>query len=166
MTNYLDYYNQLNAQTNGFGGFGTDLTNQALTTNPNLKGTSWLDSITSTLGSGYDFLTKPFKGTPVTNKAGDVIGINPGVGTSILQGLGSIGSLYLANQALDQQRDQFNFNKKGAINSYADQAKVYNTSVEDRYRALASTKTELTPEQRAAYVQEQVDKNKLSGRLV
>ena len=166
MANYLDYYNQLNAQTNGFGDFGTGLTNQALTANPNLNNTSWFDSITSTLGSGYDFLTKPFKGTTVTNKAGDVIGINPGVGTNILQGIGSIGSLYLANQANELFRDQYNYNKTASINSYADQAKAYNTNIEDKYRALASTKTELSPEQRTAYIQEQVDKNKLSGRLV
>lgn len=166
MTNYLDYYGQLGTQNQGFGSYGSDLTKQALTSNTGLKGSSWLDSLTGAFGSGFDFLTKPFKGTAVTNKAGDVIGMNPGVGTSILQGLSSIGSLYLANQALEQQKDQFNFNKAGAINSYADQAKVYNTSVEDRYRALASTKTDLTPEQRSAYIQEQVDKNKLSGRLV
>ena len=166
MTNYLDYYGQLGTQNQGFGSYGSDLTNQALTSNPNLKGTSWLDSLTGAFGSGYDFLTKPFKGTAVTNKAGDVIGINPGVGTNILQAGAQLGQLFLANQANELFRDQLNYNKTAGINSYADQAKVYNTNVEDRYRALASTKTDLTPEQRSAYIQEQVDKNKLSGRLV
>lgn len=51
-----------------------------------------------------------------------------------LQGLASIGNLYLGSKALGMAKDQFDFSKQMAQTNLKNQVTSYNTGLEDRLR--------------------------------
>lgn len=74
-----------------------------------------------------------------------------------IQGVGTIGNLWLGWRALDQAQEQFDFQKGMAKKNYANALKSYNDAVDDRMRRRHGGYSE-------EYIQEQIDKKRLNGK--
>ena len=152
-----------NALMNQYNDYGKQLT-AAMNAGQDTSGImSSMDSISSRL-SGLEDLSSYFGKTPdqmspvemqlaqnyMNNQTGITGWVNNNFGGwgNVFSGLQGIGNLYMglqnlsmAKDALGMQQDAFNFNKQLSSQNYANQAKAYNTAIEDRLRARAFTET-------------------------
>lgn len=152
-----------NALMNQYNDYGKQLT-AAMNAGQDTSGImSSMDSISSRL-SGLEDLASYFGKTPnqmspvemqlaqnyMNNSTGVTGWVNNNFGGwgNVFSGLQGIGNLYMglqnlsmAKDALGMQQDAFNFNKQLSSQNYANQAKAYNTAIEDRLRARAFTET-------------------------
>lgn len=152
-----------NALMNQYNDYGKQLT-AAMNAGQDTSGImSSMDSISSRL-SGLEDLASYFGKTPnqmspvemqlaqnyMNNQTGITGWVNNNFGGwgNVFSGLQGIGNLYMglqnlsmAKDALGMQQDAFNFNKQLSSQNYANQAKAYNTAIEDRLRARAFTET-------------------------
>lgn len=153
-------YNALMNQYNDYGKQLTAAMNAGQDTSSIM---SSMDSISSRL-AGLEDLSSYFGKTPdqmspvemqlaqnyMNNQTGITGWVNNNFGGwgNVFSGLQGIGNLYMglqnlsmAKDALGMQQDAFNFNKQLSSQNYANQAKAYNTAIEDRLRARAFTET-------------------------
>ena len=153
-------YNALMNQYNDYGKQLTAAMNAGQDTSSIM---SSMDSISSRL-AGLEDLSSYFGKTPdqmspvemqlaqnyMNNSTGVTGWVNNNFGGwgNVFSGLQGIGNLYMglqnlsmAKDALGMQQDAFNFNKQLSSQNYANQAKAYNTAIEDRLRARAFTET-------------------------
>ena len=152
-----------NALMNQYNDYGKQLT-AAMNAGQDTSGImSSMDSISSRL-AGLEDLASYFGKTPdqmspvemqlaqnyMNNQTGITGWVNNNFGGwgNVFSGLQGIGNLYMglqnlsmAKDALGMQQDAFNFNKQLSSQNYANQAKAYNTAIEDRLRARAFTET-------------------------
>lgn len=152
-----------NALMNQYNDYGKQLT-AAMNAGQDTSGImSSMDSISSRL-AGLEDLSSYFGKTPdqmspvemqlaqnyMNNQTGITGWVNNNFGGwgNVFSGLQGIGNLYMglqnlsmAKDALGMQQDAFNFNKQLSSQNYANQAKAYNTAIEDRLRARAFTET-------------------------
>lgn len=160
--NGMQNYNY-NALINQYNDYGKQLT-AAMNAGQDTSGImSSMDSISSRL-AGLEDLSSYFGKTPdqmspvemqlaqnyMNNQTGITGWVNNNFGGwgNVFSGLQGIGNLYMglqnlsmAKDALGMQQDAFNFNKQLSSQNYANQAKAYNTAIEDRLRARAFTET-------------------------
>lgn len=160
--NGMQNYNY-NALMNQYNDYGKQLT-AAMNAGQDTSGImSSMDSISSRL-AGLEDLSSYFGKTPdqmspvemqlaqnyMNNQTGITGWVNNNFGGwgNVFSGLQGIGNLYMglqnlsmAKDALGMQQDAFNFNKQLSSQNYANQAKAYNTAIEDRLRARAFTET-------------------------
>lgn len=160
--NGMQNYNY-NALMNQYNNYGQQLTAAMNAGQDTSSIMSNMDSISSRL-AGLEDLASYFGKTPdqmspvemqlaqnyMNNTTGITGWVNNNFGGwgNVFSGLQGIGNLYMglqnlsmAKDALGMQQDAFNFNKQLSSQNYANQAKAYNTAVEDRLRARAFTET-------------------------
>ena len=160
--NGMQNYNY-NALMNQYNDYGKQLTAAMNAGQDTSSIMSSMDSISSRL-AGLEDLSSYFGKTPdqmspvemqlaqnyMNNQTGITGWVNNNFGGwgNVFSGLQGIGNLYMglqnlsmAKDALGMQQDAFNFNKQLSSQNYANQAKAYNTAIEDRLRARAFTET-------------------------
>ena len=98
-----------------------------------LGGTNPIGLNPQTSGMGMQYGGKT--ATPGLNlNQGNGFGFNMPTMQLGLQGLASIGNLYLGSKALGMAKDQFDFSKQMAQTNLKNQVTSYNTGLEDRLR--------------------------------
>lgn len=119
--------------------------------------------------SGYGSMSAPATGSivPTGGAAAAPQGFMQGAKTwlsngqnlgSVFQGIGALTNAYLGFRQLSMAKDQLNFQKDSWAKNFANSAKTYNTSLEDRIRGRTADYSG-----KESDVQSYLAKHKLSG---
>jgi len=99
------------------------------------------------------------------DSSGNGFGNNMQTWNTGLNALTGLGKLYLGYEAMNQQKDQFEFNKDLAQRNLANQAASYNEALGRRARTSSAMQENISPEQAKAEALAYLEQNKVSGKV-